>query len=131
MYLAKQGMKKLSRLLSRVEIIILNKEEGQALTGGTTFKEIIEKIAHSGPKIIVLTDGPKTIYAYQDGKFYSKIPRKIKVIDSTGAGDAFAAGFIYGIMYNKDIQTCLDMGLKESDSVITHIGAKNNLLRHL
>lgn len=131
MYLAKLGLKKLSRILSHTKVLICNKEEAQALTGLNREKEIIEKIAHYGPEIIVITDGPKKIYAYSDGEFFTKIPKKIKVVDSTGAGDAFASGFIYGIMHNKPIDACIDLGLKESDSVLTHIGAKNNLLRHL
>jgi ribokinase len=131
MYLAKLGLKKLSKILSHTKVLILNKEEAQALTGLKYEKEIIEKIAHSGPEIIVITDGPRKIYAYSDGEFFTKVPKKIKVIDSTGAGDAFASGFVYGIMHNKPLDVCLDLGLKESDSVITHIGAKNNLLRKL
>jgi len=53
---------------------------------------------------------------------------KIKVIESTGAGDAFASSFLSGMIKKNDIKFALKMGLANSESVITHPGAKNRLL---
>jgi len=56
-------------------------------------------------------------------------PHKIKVVERTGAGDAYAAGFVAGIVAGKPIEKCLELGLKEGESVIRYVGAKNKLLR--
>ncbi|MCH7902878.1 hypothetical protein IIC68_03935, partial [archaeon] len=60
---------------------------------------------------------------------YTINPRKLKVVDKTGAGDAFSAGFVAGLIKNKPIDFSLKLGVKEAQSVIGHVGAKNDLLR--
>ena len=54
---------------------------------------------------------------------------KIKVVERTGAGDAFASGFVAGQIAGRSIMDSLKLGLKESESVIRYFGAKNKLLR--
>ena len=54
-----------------------------------------------------------------------------KAVDSTGAGDAFASGFVYGIINGRGVDVCMNYGYKEASSVLRHIGAKNDLLRKL
>jgi ribokinase len=131
LYLAKQGFAKLKKILACVDIVILNKEEAYALTGKTHQKEMLESIAFHVNGIIVITDGASKIYALSGKEFYSLMPHDVKVVDSTGAGDAFASGFVFGIMRGEGIQKALHFGLKESESVLGEIGAKNNLLHHL
>jgi len=71
------------------------------------------------------------LFTDDDGtKKYSIIPHKnIKVVERTGAGDAFASGFVAGMILGRNMQKCLELGLKESESVLGHFGAKNNLLK--
>ena len=69
------------------------------------------------------------MYCSDGLKFYSINPKKIKVVDKTGAGDAFAAGFVAGLIKNKNIEFCLNLGMKEAASVVKHLGAKNDLIR--
>jgi len=57
------------------------------------------------------------------------MPHKIKVVERTGAGDAFAAGFVSGLMVNKGVMDSLKLGLRESESVLGYFGTKNRLLR--
>ena len=57
------------------------------------------------------------------------MPHKIKVVERTGAGDAFASGFVAGQIANKTIEQSLALGLKESEAVIKYFGSKNNLLK--
>ncbi len=79
--------------------------------------------------IVVVTDKNKMIVCYDRGREYSLKPNRVKVVERTGAGDAFASGFVAGMIVGWDIDRCLKLGLKESESVIGHFGAKNNLLR--
>lgn len=129
-YLAKQGLSKLSSFLKNVDILILNKDEAFSLTHTSNTKDAIRKISQY-VKITVITDGFNPAIAYDGKNFYIKKIKRITPVEKTGAGDAFASGFIYGIMKNKPILTCLSYGHKEALAVMKHIGAKDDLLRKL
>ena len=97
----------------------------------TKNKDLLIGLHKLGPKIVVVTDKNKLISCYDSHnkkKYYLK-PNKIKVVERTGAGDAFASGFVAGLIRNKSIMQSLKLGLRESEGVIKHFGAKNNLLR--
>ena len=126
-------------LLKLTEVLILNKEEAQFLCKKYTSKgisaeagkkkDILVCLREFGPKVVVVTDKNKLAYAFDGKKKYSIKPNNIKVIERTGAGDAFASGFVAGIIVGKTIQESLKLGLRESESVIRYFGAKNKLLR--
>ena len=119
---------KLNPLLKLCDILIVNKEEAGLLTKK---KNKLKGISEIGPTIVVITDQRKRVYCYDShtGKTYSIDPPKLKVVEKTGAGDAFAAGFVAGLIKKKPIEYCLKLGVREAEAVIKHIGAKNNLLR--
>ncbi len=131
-YLARQASKLFS-FLKKVDILILNKEEAEALSKRKEIKDILRILEKSIKPvgIVVITSGNKGIYACQDSKIYIKKIKSINPVDSTGAGDAFASGFAYGIIKNKGIKKAIDYGHKEALSVLSHLGAKNNLLKRL
>ncbi|MFH1521850.1 MAG: carbohydrate kinase family protein [archaeon] len=117
-------------LLKITDVLILNKEEAQMLCKRYNKKgDTIICVRELGPKTVVITDKNKLVYAYDGMKKYSIKPNKIKVVERTGAGDAFASGFVAGIMAGKGINESLKLGLREGESVIKYFGAKNNLLR--
>ncbi len=108
-------------LLSMSDVVVLNREEFDLVRrkyGG---------VFCSG--VVVVTDKDKEIVAYSGGEKFSIKPHKVKVVERTGAGDAFASGFVAGLMIGKSIHDCLKLGLAESEAVIKYFGAKNNLLR--
>lgn len=120
----------ITSMLKMTDILILNKEEAEFLCKKNKKKrDVLEGLKELGPKIVVVTNKNKLAYAYDGLKKYSIKPNKIKVLERTGAGDAFAAGFVAGIMANKPIQKCLELALKEGESVLRYFGAKNKLLR--
>jgi len=117
-------------LLKITEILILNKEEAQMLCKKYNKNGSLLIALHGlGPKIVVITDRDKLAKCYDGQKEYSIIPHKVRVVERTGAGDAFASGFVAGAMLNWPIQKCLELGLRESESVLRYFGAKNKLLR--
>src|SRR3989339_149411 len=130
MYLAKQGLGKLKNLLKITDIFILNKEEAAALTRQKKIEKMLRTLQEYS-KIVVITDGSKPVHAIYEDKIYRKEYPLTKVVDPTGAGDAFASGFVYGIMKGMDIESCLDYGHEEAKAVLEHYGAKNDLLRIL
>jgi len=126
-YLIKRKFEEIKDLLRITEILILNKEEARMLTKDN---DLLKGLNRLGPKIIVITDRNKPMQCYDSysGEIYKLKPNKIKVIERTGAGDAFASGFVAGIIVKKSISECLKLGLRESESVIKYFGAKNKLL---
>ena len=116
----------LKSMLKLCDILILNREEAGLLTRD---KDLLIGLIKLGPKIVVITNKDKEVLAYSKNKKYSLIPHKMKVVERTGAGDAFASGFVAGQMFGKSIMESLKLGLEESESVIKHKGAKIGLIK--
>ncbi len=134
-YQVKEGLSKLNGMLAKTEVLVLNKEEAKLLLGFRIGKNIqietlAQKIAKTGTNLVCITDEDKGAYAYStdEKRFYSLTPHKIRVVEKTGAGDAFASGFVAGLMKGKSIEFSLQIALANSESVIRYYGAKNRLL---
>ena len=122
----------LTKLLKLVDVLILNKEEAEMLVKKSFPKEkdTLRGLYGLTNGIVVITDKNKLISCYDGKERYSLVPHKdIKVVERTGAGDAFASGFVAGQVVGLSIDESLKLGLKESESVIQHFGAKNNLIK--
>jgi len=126
-YLAQKSLKGLMKIVHGCEILVLNKEEAALLTGITDIDINLKKLQKHA-KITVITDGPRGAYAYNGVQKYTLFPRRVKVIETTGAGDAFASGFTAGYILFNDMEYALQMAQAEAASVIQHIGAKRDLL---
>lgn len=133
-YMAKSGLKNLEPIIKNTNILIMNKEEACDVLGEKhdtkkDIKEIISKLKKHISDYVVITDGPNGAWCY-DGKklLFAKAIKGLKIIETTGAGDAFAAGFTAQVIREKPVEDCFRAGFIESESVITAYGAKNNLL---
>ncbi len=128
LYLAQHGIKKLKPIIDGCDLLVLNREEAQAVLG--TKQKCVEMLPalQQYAKIAVITDGPRTAHAYNGITHYQLEPPNIKVVETTGAGDAFAAGMLAGLLIKKDIGAALQLAMAESGSVIQHVGAKQKLL---
>ncbi len=121
-------------LLRLSYVLILNKEEAIALAKkyykSKKKVNVLEKLGSLGPRIVVVTDKNRKVFAYDGEDIYSVVPHKgKKVVERTGAGDAFAAGFAAGLVRGWDLEDCLKLGVEESEAVLGHFGAKNNLIK--
>ncbi len=130
----KEGLKALTPLLKKTNILFLNKEEASELAGikikkGESFDKLFKKLLSAGPEIVVITDGRNGAKAF-DGKevVVASIHEAGDVLDTTGAGDAFASGFTAGFIYTNDIKKALTWGVRQSGAVVTEYGAQNGLL---
>jgi ribokinase len=111
------------------DVLVLNKEEAECLVGHNSLEKAIDDLLVFGPKIIVITDGKKGAFAYKEGYYYKIMPRQdLKIVETTGAGDAFASTLTAGLIMNKPFEFCLKMAINNSESVITHHGAQTHLL---
>ena len=129
-YLAEKGSSHLKNILSRTELLVLNKEEAELLVGKGSARDTLLKIKGLGPKIAAITDGKNELFVVDQNFVYSAIPPPVKVIDSTGAGDAFAASFLSGILRKNDVEFAINLGVANAQSVVSHCGAKNILLKY-
>lgn len=127
-YLAKKGAGYLKEILKRTDILVLNYEESGYLVPSNDTKTRLKGLCGLGPKIVVITNGHKDLNCY-DGKFwYTGKPHDVKVVETTGAGDAFASSFLAGMIKKDDIEFAIRLGIINSESVIRHHGAKTKLL---
>jgi len=123
---------KLKNIFKKVDILFVNQEEASFLTK-IPFEEeqnIFKKIDEICPGIAVMTKGGQGV-TVSDGKYlYSALPdRERKIVDTTGAGDSFAAGFLTAyIRFNKDIVKAIQLGLANSAANLSEIGAHSGLL---
>jgi len=124
------GLKKLRGFLKKTQILLVNKEEAQKLLKKSTdnLKELVQKLQAISGNLVVVTDGKNGAGA-GDGKFYYQIPTiPVKVVNATGAGDAFGSGFLASMIKSVDIETALKIGIINSTSVIQKMGAKNGII---
>jgi len=119
------------RILPKVELLILNRMEASQLVHHPyeEMRQMAEKIANYGVKKVVITDGKRGAGVMVEGVWTSAAAFKIKSVDDTGAGDAFIAGMVAGILDGKDVHTSLKMGLANGASEVMELGAKAGLLR--
>lgn len=127
LYLAQKGAKNLAPILQNTAILVLNKEEAQALlrTSSSSFEFLLTELQKRGPEAVIVTDGRRGLYALQKNIMYSltKTPN-VKIVHTAGAGDAFTAGLLAGLIKKYSFDDALRLGQVNASSVIQHVGAK-------
>jgi ribokinase len=119
---------KLKSLLEDVEILSVNKEEMQQIVEGSDLEELARHAMHYVP-VAIVSDGPNGVLA-TDGKTIVRagMYEDVKVIDRTGAGDAFGSGFLSQWVVGKSLKDSIVFASANSTSVVTKIGAKTGIL---
>ena len=105
-----------------VDIIFANEEEAKSFTGKEP-EEALEDMA-SQCEIAVVKVGKDGSYIKSGDKKYKAEPVKANPVDTTGAGDAYAAGFLYGLVKGFDLDKCGQIGSVLAGKVIEVVGAK-------
>ncbi len=126
-YLIKDKFEEVKKFLKQVDILILNLDEARMLSSDRFLLRDLQSMCKEN-SVVVVTDKNRTIRAYDGENKYSLRPNKVKAKERTGAGDAFASGFVAGQIVGKDVVKSLKLGLAEAESVIRYFGAKNKLL---
>jgi len=123
------------KFIDKVQIFVVNEDEAREIVFRTTkrknfsIKEVLKIINSLGPNIVVITQGPKGARAFDGRNFYHCPAKKIKVVQSTGAGDAFISGFLAEYIKKACIYGALEKGIVNSGAVLSKIGAQNGLLK--
>ena len=109
---------------NKLDITFANEQEIMSLIDAKSFDEVIN-FSKSLGKIIVLTRGEKGAVAINGNEVVEcGIKQGLKIVDLTGAGDLFAAGFLHGHVNNMSLKESLDKGTEMSSKVIQQIGAR-------
>ncbi len=109
---------------NKLDITFANEQEIISLIDAKSFDEVIE-FSKSLGKIIVLTRGEKGAVAINGNEVVEcGVKEGLKIVDLTGAGDLFAAGFLHGHVNNLSLKDSLDKGTEMSSKVIQQIGAR-------
>ena len=109
---------------NKLDITFANEQEIISLIDAKSFDEVIS-FSKSLGKIIVLTRGEKGAVAINGNEVVKcGIKEGLKIVDLTGAGDLFAAGFLHGHVNNMSLKESLDKGTEMSSKVIQQIGAR-------
>lgn len=126
------GAKRLHRLYQRASIFAANKEEFQQILSSRSqdIKTLIAQMHKLGPKVTLLTDGPKGAYASNGEQivFMPPYPDPAPPLDRTGAGDSYASTFTAAIAQGKTLSEALAWAGVNSMSVVQQVGAQAGLL---
>ena len=119
-------------ILPKIEILFVNLGEAQKIAKDPSpdIKIIMKKLKTWGVKIAVVTDGINGSYAIDStGEIYQTgVVSKEKPVERTGAGDSYAAGFLYAVLNGHSVKEAMRYGALNADSVIKKIGAQEGLL---
>lgn len=116
--------------LPDISILSVNKEEAAKLFPGETADELIRAAAKHVPYVII-TDGPKGSVATDGTNIYKAgMYDDVKVLDRTGAGDAFSSGFVAMLAAGHGVEKAITFASANSTSVVGKIGAKAGILTH-
>ena len=108
----------------KLDITFANEEEIKSLIDANNFNEVIE-FAKKIKKLLVITRGDKGAISINGNEINEiGIEKNLKLVDLTGAGDLFAAGYLHGIINNLPSSDCLKKGTEMSSKIIQQIGAR-------
>ena len=109
---------------NKLDIIFANEQEITSLIDANSFEEIVT-FSKQIKKNVVITRGEKGALSILNGQLIEcEAQKNLNIIDLTGAGDLFAAGYLHGIINNLSMKECLIKGTELSSKIIQKIGAR-------
>lgn len=132
--LTKKGLKPLEPLLSQTDILFVNRSELQDLVGDQELEDALQELHRRGAKeIFVKMGGEGALYSSavsaadsaRTSIFLPSLP--VKAVDSTGSGDAFAVGVLYGFLRGWEKEKILRAGITLGARVVQQVGARTGL----
>ena len=119
-----------ARLLRATDLLLLNREEAMTFTNAQDINEALKKLIGAGVANVCITDGARGTHASNGTHVYHcPVLQSVKVVDTTGAGDAFGIAALWALLRGHPLQTMMISGTLNSASVVGAIGAQAGLLR--
>ncbi len=127
------GVKKYPRLLSLTDVLVVNLEEAKKILQidegrKVDVKHLLSHLKDLGPSSVVITDGKNGSFALTAERFFKMGIFPSKLVQMTGAGDAFGAGLLAGLIHKESIEEAMRWGTANSAAVIEQVGAQTGLL---
>ena len=120
---AQEGLANLRPIIRRCHVVMPSENEVRLLTG-KGWKDGAKQLLNEGAEIVAVKLGQNGCYV-TNGRQKHLIPSiKTRVVDTTGAGDAFCAGFLYGLVKKKDLFECGRLGNFVASKCIGKVGAR-------
>ena len=114
----------LNLVKNKLDIIFANEQEITSLIEAKNFVEVVD-FSKQLNKLVVVTRGEKGAVAINGEEIIeNNIHENLKIVDLTGAGDLFAAGFLHGYINKLSTKKCLEIGTEMSSKIIQQIGAR-------
>lgn len=131
----KQGVKKQIKLLSLTEFFIVNLEEAKILLGyeiskDIDIKKLLKGLSDLGPRMVVITDGGEGSYGFDGERFYKLGVFPAKLLEMTGAGDAYATGTVAALIHGNSLSEAMRWGAANGAAVVEQIGPQAGLLTY-
>lgn len=123
----KAGFKKLEPLIKKVDVLIMNEEEAKTLVD----KNFIKALRDLPRRALAITQGDKGAIAADKKEMLFAPAYGGKAMEATGAGDAFSAGFVTGLLKWDNLSLALRLGALNSGMCVQKTGAKAGLLPKL
>ncbi len=128
-----RGARALARLYRRASLVVCNREEAAALTGGAATDApvvLLERMLELGPDQVVITDGSAGAFGTDGARFIEVpvFPDDGAVVDRTGAGDAFAGALVAVVASGGGLEEALARATVNSMRVVQQVGSQAGLL---
>jgi len=121
---AKETLKDCKEVFRDIDFLLMNKEEIDSLFRGG----LQGKIKEMPSKITAITLGKKGSLIWDGKKLFEASSNNVRVVEKTGAGDAFGSGFVSGLIRENDIEYAIRMAVSNAESCIGKLGAKQGLI---
>lgn len=124
---ARKGLEALMPIIDEAYIIFVNRKELKLLTG-KGIEEGAKELRRHGCRIVAVTLGEEGSYvAAEECDPWIEVVTAKQVVDTTGAGDAFATGFLYGLLNGRSLKECAHLGGIVASFCVSQIGARSGL----
>ena len=110
-------------LVKELDYVIGNAQEWQSLYQTDSFEDAASHAA-ADCRLVVCTHSGEPVKIIRNDERVEVPVNRVTPVDATGAGDQFAAGFLYGLVTDRDLETCGRMGIEMAAEVISHIGPR-------
>ena len=110
-------------VVDQVDILFANEDEARTLYEVATFEEALAA-TRADVEVAVVTRGPRGSVVARGDEVAEVDAHPVEVVDTTGAGDLYAAGFLFGFTHGRDMATCGKLGSVAASAVLGHTGAR-------
>ena len=116
-----------SLIFPLIDHLVVAAEFALPYTASRSARRAIERLRLQCPGTIVVTEGVRGAIGFEQGRFVRSRAFKVPEADTTGAGDAFHAGYIYGLLHDFDLAARLEFGAAVAALSCTRVGARAGL----